>query len=166
MLSFVVMGVSGCGKSSVGQGVAAACNIAFVDGDDLHPPSNIAKMASGSPLTDEDRAPWLADVGQALSGADGAVVIACSALKKTYRDWIRDSAGAPVYFLHLHAPKPVLAKRVAEREGHFMPPSLLDSQYATLEVLEADEAGDVVDISQPLDAVVAQSADFIRKAMT
>ena len=165
MRCFVVMGVSGCGKSSVGQAVSDACDIAFVDGDDLHPPANIAKMASGAPLNDDDRAPWLADVGQALAKAEGPVVIACSALKRVYRDKIRSNAGETVHFLHLHAPQAVLAKRVKEREGHFMPPSLLESQYATLEHLGNDETGNVIDISQPLNAVTGEAAEIVRKAL-
>lgn len=164
MRCFVVMGVSGCGKTSVGQGLAARCGLRFVDGDDLHPQANIEKMARGAPLDDADRAPWLADVGAALGAAEGPVVIGCSALKRAYRDIIRSHAGEPVGFLHLHASKEVLTQRVNSRAGHFMPPALLDSQLATLEHLGLDEVGMMVDITRPLEDVVAICARFVEKA--
>ena len=151
------MGVSGCGKTSVGQALAERGQITFLDGDDLHPAENIAKMSRGAPLNDADRAPWLAEVGRKLAGHEGRVVIGCSALKRSYRDIIRLHAGAPVTFLHLAAPRAVLAKRVANRPGHFMPAALLDSQFAALEQLHADEAGVVISIDQPLACVVADA---------
>lgn len=147
------MGVCGCGKSSVGQGIAAALDLPFTDGDDLHPAANVAKMASGQPLTDADRWPWLTSVGETL-GQGG--VVACSALKRVYRDHIRAAAPGTV-FVHLHGSRELLAARLAARPGHFMPPALLDSQLATLEPPK-DEAGCLtVDIAGPLDQVV-QSA--------
>ena len=161
MARFVVMGVSGCGKSSVGRALARETGLAFIDGDDLHPPANIAKMSAGVPLEDADRAPWLVAVGRALAEAEGPVAIGCSALKRRYRDLIRGEAGE-VHFLHLAAPKAVLAKRVAARKGHFMPPALLDSQYAALEPLEADEAGVVIDIAQAFEAVAADAVAYVR----
>ena len=142
MTSYVVMGVSGCGKSSIGAGVAAALGARFIDGDDLHPPANIAKMSRGQPLNDDDRAPWLALVGQAL--AQGNTVVACSALKRAYRDQIR--AQADTVFLYLRGQRETLLARMAARPGHFMPTSLLDSQLATLEPPAADEAHVVQDI--------------------
>lgn len=163
MAKFVVMGVSGCGKSSVGQALARDTGLTFIDGDDLHPPSNIAKMSAGTPLDDVDRAPWLAAVGQALSQEDGSVAIGCSALKRAYRDIIRAEVAEVVHFLHLAAPKSVLAERVASRRGHFMPPALLDSQYAALELLGPDEAGTVLDIARPLDRVVADAGTYVRQ---
>ena len=162
MAKFVVMGVSGCGKSSVGQALAEAVGLTFIDGDDLHPPSNIAKMSAGMPLDDTDRAPWLVAVGRALAQEDGSVAIGCSALKRAYRDIIRGEAGQ-VQFLHLAAPKSVLAERVAARKGHFMPPALLDSQYATLEHLEADETGTVLDIAQPLARVIKDAVAYVQR---
>ncbi|KMW58500.1 Gluconokinase [Candidatus Rhodobacter oscarellae] len=162
MQRFVIMGVAGCGKTSVGQGLAARGLVRFVDGDDLHPAENIAKMSSGIPLSDEDRAPWLARVGQALAAADGAMAIGCSALKRKYRDQIRAEAGA-VGFVHLHAPQAVIATRMDAREGHFMPPALLDSQFRDLEMLAQDEAGIVVDIDQDLAGVIAEAAGFIER---
>ena len=153
-LRIVVMGVSGCGKTTIGDLVARALGLRFLDGDSLHPVENVAKMAAGTPLTDEDRWPWLATVGAELAAAGDGMVMACSALRRRYRDAIR--AQAPdALFLHLNGSKEVLSARLEGRSGHFMPPALLDSQLATLEPLETDEAGLVVDIAAPVDAVVA-----------
>jgi gluconokinase len=151
----VVMGVSGCGKSLVGATLAARLGAAWRDGDDLHPAANIAKMGRGEPLTDADRAPWLTKVGEALRDADGPALIGCSALKRRYRDAIRAAAGAPVAFVHLTGSRDLIAARMAAREGHFMPLSLLDSQFAALEPLAADETGVAVDIDAEPEAVVA-----------
>ena len=151
---FVVMGVSGCGKSSVGAAVAERLGMHYTDGDELHPPKNIAKMSSGMPLTDADRAPWLVKVGQRLAAIDGSVVIGCSALKRSYRDIIRGSAGEPVCFLHLAGSREVLAERMLNRSGHFMPVSLLESQLATLEPPGRDERAITADIDQPFDRLV------------
>lgn len=153
---YVIMGVSGCGKSSVGAAFATAIGGNFIDGDDLHPAGNRAKMASGQPLDDDDRGPWLVRVGQALSARAGPVVIACSALKLRYRDRVRAHAGKPVIFIHLTGSRQVLAARMATRKGHFMPPSLLDSQLAALEPLTPHEAGISVDIDQTLQDIVAE----------
>ncbi|WP_314215974.1 gluconokinase, GntK/IdnK-type [Pseudarthrobacter equi] len=153
----IVMGVSGCGKTTIGDLVARELGVPFLDGDSLHPVENVAKMAAGTPLTDDDRWPWLATVGSELAKAgDGGLVLACSALRRSYRDAIREQAPDTV-FLHLHGSKDVLARRLEGRSGHFMPTTLLDSQLATLEPLEADEAGFVVDISAPVDEVVASA---------
>ncbi len=151
---FVVMGVSGCGKSSVGAAVADKLGIGYFDGDDLHPPENIEKMSRGIPLTDADRSPWLVRVGQRLAAFEGPVVIGCSALKRTYRDIIRDNAGESVCFLHLEGSRETLVKRMAKRLGHFMPVSLLDSQLATLEPPGLDETAITADIDQPFDQIV------------
>ena len=157
------MGVAGCGKSRVGAALASQLGAAWRDGDDLHPPANIAKMAAGEPLTDADRAPWLALVGGALRAADGPVLIGCSALKRRYRDAIRDAAGAPVAFVHLAGPRDLIAARMAAREGHFMPVSLLDSQFAALEPLAVDETGITVDIDAAPAAVVAAAMKGLRE---
>lgn len=149
---YIIMGVSGCGKSHIGAAFAKAIGAGFIDGDTLHPESNIAKMRSGIPLTDADRAPWLAQVGAAL-GPD--TVIACSALKRRYRDQIRARAGAPVVFVFLDGDRALLLERVNNRPGHFMPPALLDSQLATLERPGADELHVTAPISLPPDALVA-----------
>ncbi|WP_231687093.1 gluconokinase [Arthrobacter alpinus] len=144
----VVMGVSGCGKTTVGERLGQELGLAFIDGDSLHPAENVAKMTAGTPLNDADRAPWLAAVGRELAGSPGGLVIACSALKRHYRDAIR--AQAPeVFFVHLAGSREVLAARMEGRTGHFMPAGLLDSQLATLEKLGADELGVVLDISAP-----------------
>ena len=137
----------------------------FVNGDDLHPRKNIAKMTSGAPLDDNDRAPWLVDVGRCLADYDGPIVIGCSALKVKYRDLIRAQVPEPVHFLHLDAPRDVLARRVAHRPGHFMPTQLLDSQFDALERLQDDEWGGEIDISRPYREVVAQSEHYVRETM-
>lgn len=165
MRCYVLMGVSGCGKSTVGAALAELCNIRYVDGDDLHPAENKAKMASGTPLNDEDRAPWLAEVGRTLATSEGPVVIGCSALKRLYRDWIRREVPEPVRFIHLDAPKSVLATRVAHRPGHFMPAALLDSQFEALEPLDDDELGTKLDIAQPFDDVVRHAETYVRETL-
>jgi beta-N-acetylhexosaminidase len=163
-LRIVVMGVSGCGKTTIGDLVARELGVPFLDGDSLHPVENVAKMAAGTPLTDEDRWPWLATVGTELAKAgDRGLVLACSALRRSYRDAIREQAPDTV-FLHLHGSKEVLRARTEGRTGHFMPPALLDSQLATLEPLDADEAGIVVDIAAPVNEVVAEALAGIAAA--
>ena len=154
----VIMGVSGCGKSSVGAGLAARLGLNYRDGDDLHPPENVAKMRAGMPLTDGDRWPWLDRVGQVLL-AEAPVIVGCSALKRAYRDRIRTAAGGPVTFVHLAGSQEVIAARMALRQGHYMPLSLLDSQFAALEPPAAEEAI-TVSIDQPLEAIVA---DILRQ---
>jgi len=152
----VVMGVAGCGKSTVGGLLAARLGLQFVDADDLHPPSNVAKMSAGTPLTDDDRLPWLARVAEVLRGGDDGAptVVACSALRRSYRDALRDGAGGDVAFVHLHGASDLLARRIAARADHFMPPALLHSQLATLEPLGADETGVVVDVDRPAHRAV------------
>ena len=154
----VIMGVSGCGKSSVGARLAARLGLNYRDGDDLHPPENVAKMRAGMPLTDGDRWPWLDRVGQVLL-AEAPVIVGCSALKRVYRDRIRTAAGGPVTFVHLAGSQEVIAARMALRQGHYMPLSLLDSQFAALEPPAAEEAI-TVSIDQPLEAIVA---DILRQ---
>lgn len=152
-LGVVVMGVAACGKSSVGEALARRMRLDFVDGDALHPRSNIEKMASAHPLTDEDRWPWLDRVGAEL--ADGAahpggVVVACSALRRIYRERIRAAANGSLVFVFLDITLAEAKRRIAARTHHFMPPSLVDSQFATLE-RPTDET-DVVTISRLVDA--------------
>ena len=154
----VIMGVSGCGKSSVGARLATRLGLNYRDGDDLHPPENVAKMRAGMPLTDGDRWPWLDRVGQVLL-AEAPVIVGCSALKRAYRDRIRTAAGGPVTFVHLAGSQEVIAARMALRQGHYMPLSLLDSQFAALEPPAAEEAI-TVSIDQPLEALVA---DILRQ---
>ncbi len=131
----VLMGVSGCGKSTIGAAVGKRLNVAFVDGDDLHPESNKQKMAAGVPLDDSDREPWLqaiCDAAELALEKQTVFVVACSALKKIYREQLR-TISHPVTFVHLYAPQSTIAARQASRPGHFMPPTLLASQYQTLE---------------------------------
>jgi gluconokinase len=150
----VIMGVAGCGKTSVGVALSAAMGVPYRDGDDLHPPANVAKMQAGTPLTDADRWPWLDLVAQALA-ADAPLIIGCSALKRAYRDRIRAGAGGAVLFVHLAGSRAVIEGRMAARQGHFMPLSLLDSQFAALEPPAPDEGHLTVNIDQPLAAIVA-----------
>lgn len=154
MSRFIVMGVSGCGKSLIGQKFAAAIGARFIDGDSLHPQANIDKMTRGAALTDDDRAPWLTHVGAAL--AQENTVVACSALKRTYRDLIRAKAGGPVTYLFLSGTRKTLLARMSQRPGHFMPSSLLDSQLATLELPAPDETFLTADIDHSPDEIVAK----------
>jgi gluconokinase len=153
-LRVVIMGVSGCGKSSVGAALSAATGLPYVDGDDLHPPENVEKMRASQPLTDADRWPWLDRVAAVLA-ARAPVLVGCSALKRAYRDRIRAGAGGTVLFVHLTGEREVIAARLARRQGHYMPPGLLDSQFAALEPPGPDEAL-TIDIDRPLDAIVGE----------
>ena len=151
------MGVSAVGKSTVGAELAERLGIPFLDADDLHDDAAVAAMSAGIALSDADRMPWLARVGDALAAQSGGAVIACSALALRYRDAIRASAPNAI-FVHLDAPAEVLAIRAGAREGHFMPASLLSSQLATLEPLDDDERGFAVDASLPVADIVAEAA--------
>lgn len=155
----ILMGVAGCGKSSVGEALAARLGVIYRDGDDLHPAENVAKMRAGAALTDADRWPWLDLVAQDLA-ARAPVIIGCSALKRIYRDRIRAGASGPVTFVHLAGSRAVIEARMAARQGHYMPVTLLDSQFATLEPPGPDEALRV-DIDQPLALIVAAIAGHI-----
>jgi gluconokinase len=155
----VIMGVSGCGKSSVGEGLAARLGIPYRDGDALHPPANVEKMRAGIPLTDEDRWPWLDRVARVLA-TEAPVIVGCSALRRAYRDRLRAGSGGPVRFLHLTGSREVIAARMAARSGHYMPTSLLDSQFAALEPPGPDEAL-ALDIDRPLDAIIAAAAEGV-----
>lgn len=159
-LQVVLMGVSGTGKSSVAAGLRDRLGWDFVEGDDLHPRENVAKMESGVPLTDEDRAPWLDRVNEAMraqADRDRPALVTCSALRRRYRDRLREGLEVPgvgVFFCHLHAPVEVLEPRMQQRTKHFMPTDLLASQLDTLEPLGDDEDGAVVDVTPPLEQVV------------
>jgi carbohydrate kinase (thermoresistant glucokinase family) len=160
-MRIVVMGVSGCGKTTVGEKLALQLDAKFIDGDDLHPEENKAKMAAGIALNDEDRWPWLDTVGAALASEE-KIVIACSALKRKYRERILSKAGDAIFF-HLEGSRELLAGRMASRSNHFMPVSLLDSQLAALEPLEFDEPGHTVNINQPVTRIVETALSFIRE---
>jgi gluconokinase len=150
----VVMGVCGCGKSTVGSALAALLGVPFVDGDSFHPAENIAKMSAGLPLDDHDRMPWLDAIGTwATKRGPRGAVIACSALRRHYRDRLQ-GAGATLVFVHLHAPLEIIANRVATRDDHFMPASLVESQFDALEPLGVDEPGFTVSVNQPFQTVV------------
>jgi gluconokinase len=153
---YVVMGVAGSGKSLLGSALARALDVEFVEGDEYHPPENIARMAAGIPLTDEDRAGWLRALAGRIREARAAgrgLVVTCSALKRSYRDVLR-AAASDVRFVFLRADRALLMKRLAGRRGHFMPPSLLDSQLATLEEPSADEHAWAFDAGEsPADLV-------------
>lgn len=153
----IVMGVAGSGKSSVGAALGAAMGAPYIDGDDLHSTDNIAKMSAGIALTDDDRWPWLTKIGETLAGHPGTILIGCSALKRSYRDLIRKAAGAPVTFIHCAGGRALIAERMAKRPGHFMPTSLLDSQFAALEPPDADEAAITLNIATPLVDLVAKT---------
>ena len=158
----VVMGVCGCGKSAVGEQFAQSLALRFVEGDTLHPPGNIERMARGVPLTDADRAGWLDAVAGVLADADG-VVVACSALRRRYRDRLR-AAAPDLRFVHLHGDRALLEQRLRDRRGHYMPAALLQSQLDTLEPPQADEAAVSLDIAQPLAALVAQARRAVQAA--
>lgn len=162
-MTLVVTGVSGVGKSSVARGLVERTGWAFCEGDDLHPPANRAKMAAGHALDDDDRWPWLRAVAgwigeQEAAGRDA--VVTCSALRRAYRDLLRD--GHPsVRFVHLDASPELIGQRLGVRRGHYMPPSLLRSQLDELEPLGPDEPGVVVDAGPDPDAI---AADALRRA--
>lgn len=142
----VVMGVSGSGKTTVAQGISTAMGWEFAEGDDFHPEANLAKMHAGTPLTDEDRWPWLERIGDWISGREAAhesAVVTCSALRRAYRDVLRRDR-PHVRFLHVTAPAEDVQDRMEQRQGHYMPASLLPSQLALLEPLAPDEPGVVV----------------------
>lgn len=159
----IVMGVAGCGKSSVGQRLADRLGWPFLEGDSFHPAENIAKMSAGTPLCDEDRWGWLDRIAAHMAEARAAgqpVVVSCSSLKRRYRDRLR-AQGLRVLFVHLHGERSLITDRMAKRSGHFMPTSLIDSQFADLEPLEPDELGVVVDIAEPPESIAARLAPLI-----
>jgi gluconokinase len=162
----VVMGVSGCGKSVVGAALAEALGCRFIEGDQLHPPENVARMAGGQPLTDAHRAGWLDAVGAKLNEAartGSGGVAACSALKRSYRDRLRRFCPGLV-FVHLAIDKGTARQRVGRRKGHFMPATLVDSQFATLEPPTGDEAALTLDGTRPVAELVGEVAKFLKRA--
>lgn len=159
----VVMGVSGCGKTSVGSALAQRLGCEFLDGDTLHSAENIAKMTAGTPLTDEDRFPWLRAVGRELGDCHASghsLVVGCSALRRSYRDLVREQAPGTVFF-HLHGDIEVLTERLRLRSGHFMPATLLASQLDVLEPLEGDEQGTVLDVGLSITEIVDAAVEWL-----
>ncbi|CAH0311118.1 Gluconokinase [Massilia sp. Bi118] len=156
MSAWVIMGVSGCGKSEVGKRLADVLGAEFIEGDRFHPDENVRKMSAGIALTDADREGWLTLLAHELARACAGgreVVLACSALKRAYRDTLRVS-GCDVRFVHLHGSRETIAARMGARAGHFMPLSLLDSQLRDLEPLEGDEAGMVLDVEESPERMI------------
>ena len=156
----VVMGVAGCGKSAVGERIAQGLGLPLVEGDEFHPASNIEKMRQGLPLTDQDRAGWLQRLGQELARHPGGAVLTCSALKRSYRDTLR--AAAPgLCFVHLALSQRQALERVAARDGHFYPPSLVASQFQALEDPATEPGVLVLDACQPLQEVARQAIAWL-----
>jgi len=161
----VVMGVAGSGKSTIAGGLAERLGVSFVEGDALHPHANVEKMAGGTPLTDEDRWPWLRAIGATMEAerrAGRGVVVSCSALKQSYRDCIRSMVQGPVRFILLNGPRALIAERMAGRKGHFMPPALLESQLDTLEKPAPGENGVILDINEPVSRLLDQAEQAAR----
>lgn len=161
----VVMGVSGCGKSSVGRAIAEASGWQFIEGDDLHPAANRAKMTSGTPLDDADRWPWLDAIADAARTAEAqatSVVVACSALKRSYRERLA-RAGDAVTFVHLDGDRDTILRRMQARADHFMPPALLDSQLATLQPPTAGERAIRIAITAPVAEIARQAIQLLEE---
>lgn len=159
----VVMGVAGTGKTTVGPLLAAALGVPYAEGDDFHPPANIAKMSAGTPLDDDDRWPWLDAIGRWAHGRAGlGGVVSSSALKRAYRDRLRAAAPDAV-FLHLTGDRALIERRMAGRKGHFMPTALLDSQFATLQPLGDDEAGVGIDVTGTPEEITERGVAALRR---
>ncbi len=153
----IVMGVSGCGKSSVGEALAARFAVPYIEGDAMHPPANIAKMSAGTPLNDEDRWPWLDALSarlKAQAAKYGGAIASCSSLKKSYRDRLQAGSGPQTRFIFLDCSRETLERNQSARKGHFMPPSLLDSQLATLEPPFDEARAIIIDGNLPFNAVI------------
>jgi carbohydrate kinase (thermoresistant glucokinase family) len=163
----IVMGVSSSGKSVVGEELSRRLRAPFLDGDQYHPPANKEKMRAGVPLTDDDRWPWLEALARALrdaAGRQGLAVGACSALKRTYRDFMIEKAGEPILFVLLDGPREIIAARIAARRHEFMPASLLDSQLATLERPGPGENAMIVSIVDPVETIATKAAAAVGSA--
>jgi len=160
----VVMGVAGSGKTTLASRLAETLGVPFVEGDSLHPAANVKKMASGIPLTDQDRWPWLKAIGERMEverSTGHGVVVACSALKHAYRDVLRREVHGKIHFILLDGSRQLISERMRQRKGHFMPPALLDSQFATLEKPTPDEHAVILDISHKPADLVAEAAKSI-----
>lgn len=160
--NWVVMGVSGCGKSAIGSALAQRVNARFIDADDLHSTANIEKMKRGEPLTDEDRTIWLDAIGSELANAKSPIIVACSALKKSYRDQLR-SFDPEVGFIYLEGSQELIAERLKKRSGHFMPVSLLTSQFNTLEPPQPSDTCLYINIDQPIPNIINEILDNLKQ---
>jgi len=156
----IVMGVCGCGKTTLATALAEALNGRFIEADDLHSAANVEKMRSGVPLNDTDRWPWLLQVATVANELSEPAFISCSALRRNYRDYLRDNINLPVDFVHLQGEKQALLLRMNTRSGHYMPASLLDSQLQLLENLQQDESGVAIDIELSVTEMVARYKHF------
>jgi gluconokinase len=160
----VVMGVAGSGKTTIASGLAEQLGVPFVEGDSLHPAANVKKMSSGIPLTDDDRWPWLEAIGERIEVervTGHGVVVSCSALRHAYRDCLRKKVHGKVHFILLDGSRELISDRMRQRKGHFMPPALLDSQFATLEKPTPDEHAVILDISHPVPSLLAEAASAV-----
>ncbi len=163
-MHIIVMGVSGSGKSTVGEKLAEALNLPFLEGDSLHPKSNVDKMASGIPLQDEDRWPWLDKIGERMATAEQGLIVSCSSLKKSYRERLRAAVGGQLAFVFLDGSFEVLHEHMGHRTGHFMPVTMLESQLATLESPVGEPLVFRVDVVDSIEKIVAESLEWLRSA--
>lgn len=161
-MHIIVMGVSGSGKSTVGEKLASALNLPFLEGDSLHPKANVDKMASGIPLQDEDRWPWLDKIGERLATAENGIIVSCSSLKKSYRDRLRNASRGPLLFVFLDGSFDVLYEHMGHRTGHFMPVAMLESQLATLESPVGEPLVFRADVADPIEKIVAASLNWVQ----
>ena len=161
------MGVAGSGKTTLANQLAEKLGVPFVEGDSLHPAANVKKMSSGQPLTDEDRWPWLSAIGERMEverATGHGVVVACSALKHSYRDCLRSKVHGKMHFILLDGSRQTISDRMKQRKGHFMPPALLDSQFAALEKPTSDEHAVILDISHKPSELVEEAVKSITPA--
>lgn len=164
--AIIVMGVSGSGKTSIGEEIARRLNMAFLEGDSLHPAANIEKMSKGIPLDDEDRMPWLDKIGEQMKSSlnrGESLIVSCSALKRIYRERLRAAAGGKLSFVYLDGSKALLTDRMKHRTGHFMPVSLLESQLNTLEVPTGEPGVVTVDIGASVPEIAASAVQQLEK---
>ena len=161
-MHIIVMGVSGSGKSTVGEKLAAALDLPFLEGDSLHPKANVDKMASGIPLQDEDRWPWLDTIGERLATAENGIIVSCSSLKKSYRERLRNASQGPLLFVFLDGSFDVLHEHMGHRTGHFMPVTMLESQLATLESPVGEPFVFRADVADPIEKIVAESLSWVQ----